>query len=165
MDSIHSYGACLSPYNASCDWRILVVDKEKEQHDYVTKAKLNEVVFEIKTEMREMDVKHEKFYAELVNNNASLSQTMSNLDKSIITQTEMMGEMLQDSKIMRQEIIDMQKENISRDNEINNLNDFKNETSEQMSRKSKEVFTFLGVIAMGVFGIIQAVIQVSHYFF
>lgn len=140
------------------------MDKEKENL-YVTKATLNEAIHEIKIEIKDIDNKHDRMYTELKNSNDNLSTTIVNLNENIKEQTKMMREMVQESKIMRAEIIDIQKENISRDHRLESFEEFKDETSEKMGKKSREILVLMGIVATGLFGIIQAAIQVSHYFF
>lgn len=133
--------------------------------NFVSREKFNEVVYEIKQEIGAVDVKADRLYTELKNNNQHLKVSIDSLNKNIQAQTQMMSETMKEMKQISVDVDQINKENITRDYLLNDYGKFKEEASEKLSARFGETLRFLGV-ALGVVGtVIVAIIQVAHNFF
>lgn len=133
--------------------------------NFVSREKFNEVVYEIKQEIGAVDVKADRLFTELKNNNQHLKVSIDSLNKNIQAQTQMMSETMKEMKQISVDVDQINKENITRDHLLDDYGKFKEETSEKLSARFGETLRFLGV-ALGVVGtVIAAIIQVAHNFF
>ena len=133
--------------------------------NFVSREKFNEVVYEIKQEIGAVDVKADRLYTELKNNNQHLKVSIDSLNKNIQAQTQMMSETMKEMKQISVDVDQINKENITRDHLLDDYGKFKEETSEKLSARFGETLKFLGVV-LGVVGtVIAAIIQVAHNFF
>ena len=133
--------------------------------NFVSREKFNEVVYEIKQEIGAVDVKTDRLYTELKNNNQHLKVSIDSLNKNIQAQTQMMSETMKEMKQISVDVDQINKENITRDHLLDDYGKFKEEASEKLSARFGETLRFLGV-ALGVVGtVIVAIIQVAHNFF
>lgn len=136
-----------------------------ENQDFVTNGKLNAVVYEIKSEMKDIDNKHEKFYTELRHSNQMLNTTLLNLNNSIDRNIEVMDNITKSLEKTQSDVTVMKHENISRDYILKDLEDFKEETSGKLSSRFTETVKLVGIIG-GVFGtIIVAIINIAPALF
>src|SRR5699024_891513 len=134
-------------------------------NNFVSREKFNEVVYEIKQEIGAVDVKADRLYTELKNNNQHLKVSIDSLNENIQAQTRMMSDTMKEMKQISVDVDQINKENITRDHLLNDYGKFKEETSEKLSARFGETLRFLGV-ALGVVGtVIVAIIQVAHNFF
>lgn len=134
-------------------------------NNFVSREKFNEVVYEIKQEIGAVDVKADRLFTELKNNNQHLKVSIDSLNKNIQAQTQMMSETMKELKQISVDVDQINKENITRDHLLNDYGKFKEEASEKLSARFGETLRFLGV-ALGVVGtVIVAIIQVAHNFF
>lgn len=134
-------------------------------NNFVSREKFNEVVYEIKQEIGAVDVKADRLYTELKNNNQHLKISIDSLNENIQAQTRMMSDTMKEMKQMSVDIDQINKENITRDHLLDDYGKFKEEASEKLSARFGETLRFLGV-ALGVVGtVIVAIIQVAHNFF
>lgn len=133
--------------------------------NFVSREKFNEVVYEIKQEIGAVDVKADRLFTELKNNNQHLKISIDNLNENIQAQTQMMSDTMKEMKQIGVDIDQINKENITRDHLLDDYGKFKEEASEKLSARFGETLKFLGV-ALGVVGtVIVAIIQVAHNFF
>lgn len=136
-----------------------------QNEEFVTNGKLNSVIYEIKTELREVDNKHEKFYTELRHSNQILNTTLMNLNKSIEKNIEVMDNITKSLEKTQNDVMVMKHENVSRDYILKDLEDFKEETSGKLSSRFAETVKLVGIIG-GVFGtIIVAIINIAPALF
>lgn len=136
-----------------------------QNEEFVTNGKLNSVIYEIKTELREVDNKHEKFYTELRHSNQMLNTTLLNLNNSIEKNIEVMDNITKSLEKTQNDVMVMKHENISRDYILKDLEDFKEETSSKLSSRFAETVKLVGIIG-GVFGtIIVAIINIAPALF
>lgn len=136
-----------------------------QNEEFVTNGKLNSVIYEIKTELREVDNKHEKFYTELRHSNQMLNTTLLNLNNSIDKNIEVMNNITKSLEKTQNDVMVMKHENISRDYILKDLEDFKEETSSKLSSRFAETVKLVGIIG-GVFGtIIVAIINIAPALF
>lgn len=136
-----------------------------QNEEYVTSGKLNSVIYEIKTELREVDNKHEKLYTELRHSNQMLNTTLLNLNSSIEKNIEVMDNITKSLEKTQNDVMIMQHENVSRDYILKDLEDFKEETSSKLSSRFAETIKLVGIIG-GVFGtIIVAIINIAPALF
>lgn len=136
-----------------------------QNEEFVTSGKLNSVIYEIKTELREVDNKHEKFYTELRHSNQILNTTLMNLNKSIEKNIEVMDNITKSLEKTQNDVMVMKHENVSRDYILKDLEDFKEETSSKLSSRFAETIKLVGIIG-GVFGtIIVAIINIAPLLF
>lgn len=136
-----------------------------QNEEFVTNGKLNSVIYEIKTELREVDNKHEKFYTELRHSNQMLNTTLLNLNNSIDKNIEVMDNITKSLEKTQNDVMVMKHENISRDYILKDLEDFKEETSSKLSSRFAETVKLVGIIG-GVFGtIIVAIINIAPALF
>lgn len=136
-----------------------------ENQEYVTNGKLNNVIFELKTELRDVDNKHEKLYTELRHSNQMLNTTLSNLNNSIDKNLEVMNNINKSLEKTQDEVTIMKHENISRDYILKDLEEFKEETAGKLSSRFTEIIKLVGIIS-GVFGtIIVAIINLAPLLF
>lgn len=134
-------------------------------NNFVSREKFNEVVYEIKQEIGAVDVKTDRLYTELKNNNQHLKVSIDSLNKNIQAQTQMMSETMKEMKQISVDVDQINKENITRDHLLDDYGKFKEEASEKLSARFGETLKFLGV-ALGVVGtVLVAIIQVAHNFF
>lgn len=134
-------------------------------NNFVSREKFNEVVYEIKQEIGAVDVKADRLFTELKNNNQHLKVSIDSLNQNIQAQTQMMSETMKEMKQISVDIDEINKENITRDHLLDDYGKFKEEASEKLSARFGETLRFLGV-ALGVVGtVIVAIIQVAHNFF
>lgn len=134
-------------------------------NNFVSREKFNEVVYEIKQEIGAVDVKADRLYTELKNNNQHLKVSIDSLNENIQAQTRMMSDTMKEMKQISVDVDQINKENITRDHLLDDYGKFKEETSEKLSARFGETLRFLGV-ALGVVGtVIVAIIQVAHNFF
>lgn len=136
-----------------------------QNEEFVTNGKLNNVIYEIKTELREVDNKHEKLYTELKHSNQMLNTTLLNLNNSIDKNIEVMNNITKSLEKTQNDVMVMKHENISRDYILKDLEDFKEETSSKLSSRFAETVKLVGIIG-GVFGtIIVAIINIAPALF
>lgn len=136
-----------------------------QNEEFVTNGKLNSVIYEIKTELREVDNKHEKFYTELRHSNQILNTTLMNLNKSIEKNIEVMDNITKSLEKTQNDVMVMKHENVSRDYILKDLEDFKEETSSKLSSRFVETIKLVGIIS-GVFGtIVVAIINLAPLLF
>lgn len=136
-----------------------------QNEEFVTNGKLNSVIYEIKTELREVDNKHEKFYTELRHSNQMLNTTLLNLNNSIEKNIEVMDNITKSLEKTQNDVMVMKHENVSRDFILKDLEDFKEETSSKLSSRFAETVKLVGIIG-GVFGtIIVAIINIAPALF
>lgn len=136
-----------------------------QNEEFVTNGKLNSVIYEIKTELREVDNKHEKLYTELKHSNQMLNTTLLNLNNSIDKNIEVMNNITKSLEKTQNDVMVMKHENISRDYILKDLEDFKEETSSKLSSRFAETVKLVGIIG-GVFGtIIVAIINIAPALF
>ena len=136
-----------------------------QNEEFVTNGKLNSVIYEIKTELREVDNKHEKLYTELRHSNQMLNTTLLNLNNSIEKNIEVMDNITKSLEKTQNDVMVMKHENVSRDYILKDLEDFKEETSSKLSSRFAETVKLVGIIG-GVFGtIIVAIINIAPALF
>lgn len=136
-----------------------------ESQNYVTNGHLNTVVYEIKTEIRDVRENAEKKHSDLKHNNELLQTTLLNLNNSIDKNTAVMDGIVKELEKSREDIQVIKHENISRDYILKDLEDFKVETSGKLSSSFSETVKLVGIIG-GIFGtIIVAIINIAPALF
>lgn len=138
---------------------------EEKLKQYVTHEKFNTVVYELKTEIRETQVASDKMYTELKHSNSTLNNTLSNLNNTISELNSVMIGMREDSKEMKNEILGIEKENITRDNRVRDLEEFQETAEKHISGRLKEVVGLILGLGSIAATIVVAIIQLAPLFF
>lgn len=136
-----------------------------QTQDYVTNGKLNSIIYELKSDLREVDTKHEKLYTELRHSNQLLNTTLLNLNNSIDKNIEVMDNITKSLEKTQQEVTIMKHENISRDYILKDLEEFKEEASGKLSSKFGETVKLVGFIITAFSAIVVAIIQAAPSLF
>lgn len=141
------------------------MDKEHAGVGYITQPEFNQVIYELKSDIKEVDNKYDKKLIHMERDNQQLTFILEQLNKNIENNNKIMNNLDKRFSNMEESYQTMREENIRRDHSIEKLEEFKISTDSLLSRKRKELGVFYAAIASGAATVIVAIINVAQGFF
>lgn len=138
---------------------------EEKLAGYVTRDMFNSTIYELKNNMSQIQHEQALSFKELKNDTHTLNNTLTNLNSTIAELNNVMVAIRDDASTTKEKLTSIEKSNISRDNKIENLEDFRETAEKHISGRFKEVVALIIGVGTIFSGIVIAIIQLAPLFF